>query len=265
MPDTFAADVLRVLPTSAVATGTMPLYALGGVKVNFVTNKHDYAHTKVQMQWRNMSTQVTTGGELLGSGSTQGLWPWGPKEILDCKGRKLATFTTTKFHSEKDRTRIKYRYYLNDAKGNQLAMSTPMGTTDTSISFIDANTRKTAVVVGSHSRLDAMTINVVILDKTAKGLIVDPRVLVYLAANRVLVWQAITEKTKNKNNDSYKMMAIGLGSFVLITVLCCGAIYKWYSGKQEWQSYVDIEGHDGTFKTDDLSEISKGAGPRIDW
>ena len=48
------------------------------------------------------------------------------------------------------RPRTKNRYYLNDAKGNQLAMSTPMGTTDTSISFIDANTRKTAVVVCYH-------------------------------------------------------------------------------------------------------------------
>jgi hypothetical protein len=265
MPDTFASNVFRVLPTHDVSTGTMPTYALGGVKVNYVTDKHNYAHTKVQMQWRNMSTQVTTGGDLLSSGSTEGLWPWGPKEILDCKGNKLATFTTTHFHSEKDRSRIKYRYYLNDAKGNQLAMSTPMSTTDTSVSFIDANTRKTAVSIGSHSRLDAMTVNVKILDDKATGLIVDPAVLVYLATNRVLVWQAITEKTKNKNNNSYKFMAFGLGSFVLITVICCGGIYKWYSAKQEWQSYVDIDGHDGQFKADDLAEISKGAGPRVDW
>ena len=36
------------------------------------------------------------------------------------------------------------------------------------------------------------------------GLVVDPRVLTYVAANRVQVWQAITAATKEKNNGSYR-------------------------------------------------------------
>lgn len=37
-----------------------------------------------------------------------------------------------------------------------------------------------------------------------------------------------------------RWMAIGLACFVVITVLCCGAIYKWFSSKQEYKSYMDI-------------------------
>ncbi len=35
-----------------------------------------------------------------------------------------------------------------------------------------------------------------------------------------------------------RWMAIGLACFVVITVLCCGAIYKWFSSKQEYKSYA---------------------------
>ena len=41
----------------------MPIFALGGVTIT-ITGEDDWATAHMKMQWRNMSTQVTTGGEV---------------------------------------------------------------------------------------------------------------------------------------------------------------------------------------------------------
>ena len=142
---------MRICAALAVSTGTMPIFALGGVTIT-ITGEDDWATAHMKMQWRNMSTQVATGGEvppffmrillpsarrvsvrrhdsrvstqLLFNAETDGLWPWGPKSITDCKGRVVATFTTSHFESDTNKNRIKYRYYINDPAGTQVAMST---------------------------------------------------------------------------------------------------------------------------------------------
>jgi hypothetical protein len=61
---------MRIRAALAVSTGTMPIFALGGVTIT-ITGEDDWATAHLKMQWRNMSTQVATGGEVDLQGARQ--------------------------------------------------------------------------------------------------------------------------------------------------------------------------------------------------